>query len=91
MQALALLLISTGLATATLDQNATDPLTLEKTIPLEGVTGRIDHMAVDLPGQRLFVAALANNTVEVVDLKAAKGSRVFPASPNPRGLRMFRK
>lgn len=41
-----------------------------KSIPLPGVEGRIDHMAVDLDGQRLFVAALGNNTLEIVDLAA---------------------
>jgi hypothetical protein len=29
------------------------------------VNGRIDHFAADLKGQRLFVAALGNQTVEV--------------------------
>jgi DNA-binding beta-propeller fold protein YncE len=91
MQALALLLISTGLATATLDQNATAPLTLEKTIPLEGVTGRIDHMAVDVPGQRLFVAALANNTVEVVDLKAGKRIQSLSGFAEPQGIAYVQK
>src|SRR5207245_3595869 len=35
---------------------------------------RIDHFAVDAAGERLFVCALGNNTVEVVDLR--KGVRV---------------
>src|SRR5262245_30583651 len=43
-------------------------LQLVQTIPLPGVERRIDHLAVDVPGQRLFVAALGNNTLEVVDL-----------------------
>jgi len=50
------------------------PLRLIQTVPLPGVRGRIDHLAVDVAGQRLFVAALGNNTVEVIDLK--KGERV---------------
>jgi DNA-binding beta-propeller fold protein YncE len=37
-------------------------------IPLEGVEGRIDHLGFDSAQNRLFVAALGNNTVEVVDL-----------------------
>src|SRR4030095_16801560 len=46
---------------------AMEPLVkLSKTIALPGVSGRIDHLDVDLPGQRLFVAALGNNTVEVI-------------------------
>jgi hypothetical protein len=47
-------------------------LTLVQTIPLPGVKGRLDHMAVDLAGDRLFVAASDNNTLEVVDLAAGK-------------------
>jgi hypothetical protein len=44
------------------------PLVLEATIPLDGVAGRIDHMAVDLRRNRLLVAELGNDTVDVVDL-----------------------
>ena len=47
-------------------QDATAPLTLDKTIPMPKVEGRIDHMAADVAGQRLFVAALGNNTVEEI-------------------------
>src|SRR5262249_339893 len=47
---------------------------LKQTIPLPGVEGRIDHFASDPSGQRLFVCALGNNTVEVLDLQ--KGERV---------------
>ncbi len=43
-----------------------------QTIPLPGVKGRLDHMGVDLEQKRLFVAAVANNTLEVVDLTAGK-------------------
>ncbi|MGE5376473.1 MAG: YncE family protein [Bacteroidota bacterium] len=43
---------------------------LIQTIPLPGVEGRIDHLSVDLKGQRLFVAAVGNNTVEALDLKS---------------------
>jgi DNA-binding beta-propeller fold protein YncE len=50
------------------------PLQLIQTIPLPHVEGRIDHLSIDIRGQRLFIAALGNNTVEVVDLK--KGERV---------------
>ncbi len=47
---------------------------LKQTIPLPGVEGRIDHLAFDASGERLFVCALGNNTVEVIDLR--KGERV---------------
>jgi hypothetical protein len=51
-------------------QQPTVPLTLDKSIPMSKVEGRIDHLAVDIAGQRLFVAALGNNSVELLDLKA---------------------
>src|SRR5437763_16881714 len=49
-------------------------LKLKQTIPLPGVEGRIDHFALDAAGDRLFVCALGNNTVEVLDLR--KGQRI---------------
>src|SRR5216117_1751829 len=50
------------------------PLQLKQTIALPGVEGRIDHFALDASGERLFVCALGNNTVEVLDLR--KGERI---------------
>jgi DNA-binding beta-propeller fold protein YncE len=50
------------------------PLKLKQTIQLPGVEGRIDHFASDPSGQRLFVCALGNNSLEVIDLR--KGERV---------------
>jgi DNA-binding beta-propeller fold protein YncE len=47
---------------------------LKQTITLPGVEGRIDHLALDPSGERLFVCALGNNTVEVLDLR--KGERI---------------
>lgn len=49
-------------------------LQLKQTIALSGVEGRIDHFALDAAGDRLFVCALGNNTVEVLDLR--KGQRI---------------
>jgi DNA-binding beta-propeller fold protein YncE len=49
-------------------------LQLKQTIPLPGVEGRIDHLDLDAAEERLFVCALGNNTVEVLDLR--KGERV---------------
>jgi DNA-binding beta-propeller fold protein YncE len=49
-------------------------LKLTQTIPLPGVEGRIDHLAVDAVGERLFVCALGSNSVEVLNLR--KGQRI---------------
>jgi len=53
-------------------------LRLLQTIPLSGVSGRLDHMAVDLEKKRLFVAAVANGTLEVLDLDAGKVINSIP-------------
>jgi hypothetical protein len=60
-----------GLAIPTSAQEK-QALRLVQTIPLPGVKGRLDHMAADLQGKRLFVAAVANNSLQVVDLTGGK-------------------
>ena len=62
------------------------PLNLVQTIPMPKVDGRIDHMAADVAGCRLFVAALGNNTVEVLDLKAGKLIQSLPGFAEPQGI-----
>ena len=61
-------------------------LRLVQTIPLPNVDGRIDHMAVDVTGQRLFIAALGNNSVEVLDLRAGKHLKSITAFSEPQGV-----
>ena len=61
-------------------------LQLVQTIPLPHVEGRIDHLAVDLQGQRLFVAALGNNTLEVLDLKAGTRLHTITGLHEPQGV-----
>jgi hypothetical protein len=53
------------------------PLKLLQKIPLPGVPGALDHMGVDVQGQRLFIPAEQHQTVEVVDLKAGKRIRTL--------------
>ena len=53
------------------------PLRLIRTIPLPGVPGALDHMGIDVRGQRLFIPAEQHQTVEVVDLKAGKRIRTL--------------
>jgi DNA-binding beta-propeller fold protein YncE len=63
-----------------------EPLRLEKTIPLPGVQGRIDHLSIDVKNQRLFVAALGNNTVEVIDLEQGKRIHSISGLREPQGV-----
>jgi DNA-binding beta-propeller fold protein YncE len=66
-------------------------LTLERTIPLPGVDGRIDHFGIDVDGGRLFVAALGNQTVEVVDFKQGKAIRSLAGIAEPQGIFYLRE
>jgi DNA-binding beta-propeller fold protein YncE len=62
------------------------PLELTKTIAMPGVRGRIDHLDIDLSGERLFVAALGNNTVEIIDLRAGAVSVRLESLREPQGV-----
>ncbi len=62
------------------------PLTLVKTILMPGVEGRIDHFALDAKDQRLYVAALGNNTVEVIDLTTGKVIHQITGLKEPQGV-----
>ena len=61
-------------------------LKLTHTIPLNGVQGRFDHLAIDAKGRRLFVAALGNNSLEVIDLAAGKRIQSVPGMSKPTGV-----
>src|SRR6476659_8791287 len=69
-----------------LAQTSSAPLVLEKKIPLGEVSGRIDHLGIDLKRQRLFVAELGNNSVGVVDLAAGKVLRTIAGMLEPQGV-----
>jgi hypothetical protein len=61
----ALLAVLIAAPAATAAEPAGSPLVLEAQIPLGRVAGRIDHLAVDLKRQLLFVAELGNDTIGV--------------------------
>ncbi len=65
---------------------ASEPLREVKTIALPGVEGRIDHFAYDAANNTLFVAALGNNTVEVVDVAAGKVVKSIVGLREPQGV-----
>ena len=76
--------IVAGLASA--QQVESLPVRLEAKIPLGDVRGRIDHLAIDLARQRLFVAELGNDSVGVVDLKDRKVLRTISGLKEPQGV-----
>jgi YVTN family beta-propeller protein len=61
-------------------------LKLEKEIVLPGVKGRLDHVSVDVPGKRLFVAALGNGTIEVLDVTKNERTAQIPGLLQPQGV-----
>lgn len=71
---------------AMMAQAAEPPLVLERTIPLHGVRGRIDHMAFDGGRQRLIVAELGNDTVDVIDVVAAVPVHRITGLHEPQGV-----
>jgi DNA-binding beta-propeller fold protein YncE/protein-tyrosine-phosphatase len=66
--------------------SAQSPLSLVGTIDLPRVEGRIDHLAVDVNARRLYVAALGNNTVEVLDLKSSAHLKSLAGFREPQGI-----
>src|ERR1700688_5090209 len=72
-----------GFVSRAQSQTALAPLNLIQTIPLPGVAGALDHMAIDLQRQRLFVPAELRETFEVVDLKAGKRIRTISDIGHP--------
>ena len=61
-------------------------LSLKSHIALPNVKGRIDHFSADLKGQRLFMAGVGNNTLEVIDLKSGKQVRTISDLAEPQGV-----
>ncbi len=61
-------------------------LSLHARVDLAGVNGRIDHLSADLEGHRLFVSALGNHTVEVIDMQDGKRLASIPDLPEPQGV-----
>lgn len=69
--------------------HASEPLTLQRKIALPGVEGRIDHMILDATGKRLWIAALSNDSVEVVDLDAGERIKHIEGVLEPTGMALW--
>ncbi|CAN5485984.1 hypothetical protein BH11BAC5_BH11BAC5_54970 [soil metagenome] len=64
----------------------TDYLKFEKVIVMPGLKGRIDHMDVNLKDKTIYIAALGNNTVEVVDIENGKLVHSIKGLDKPQGV-----
>jgi len=68
----AILLALSLVVAVRVDAQANAPLKLLHTTPLPDFKGDLDHFAVDLKGNRLFVTAEVHKTVEVFNLKTGE-------------------
>src|SRR3954464_6238578 len=83
---LLLCLVYCGIGLSAQAQEAS-PLHLVQTLTLDkSVTGKFDHMAVDVKGGRLFLTAAAHGSIEVFDLKAGKWMRSISGLGKPAGI-----
>jgi hypothetical protein len=83
---IATLFLATSLLGSLAAGQESPALSLEAQRPLPNVKGRIDHSSVDVKGQRLFVAAVDNHTVEVVDLKSGQRVHTIAELAEPQGV-----
>ena len=81
-----LFMLACSLSVSSAHTGQAQTLKLLHTVPLPGVKGRFDHFAIDVNGQRLFVAALGNNTLEVVDIAQAKRIHSITGLHKPTGV-----
>lgn len=58
-------------------------------IELPALSGPIDHMAVDVAGAKLFVAAGENHSVEAIDLKAGRVTTRVTGSRQPQRISLI--
>jgi DNA-binding beta-propeller fold protein YncE len=61
-------------------------LILQKTIIMPSVNGRIDHMDVNLKNGIVYVAALGNNSLEIVDINQGKVLHSITGLNGPQGV-----
>src|SRR5215207_1339193 len=77
---------TTSQSDETSQSGGTSTLEQVQAIALPNVSGRIDHMALDSQAGRLFVAALGNNTLEVIDLNAGTVADEIKGLKEPQGV-----
>lgn len=79
-------LVFFALTAAVEEAAAQSLLRLDNRIPLGAVSGRIDHLAIDLARGHLFVAELGNDTVGVIDLATGKKIASINDVDEPQGV-----
>jgi YVTN family beta-propeller protein len=80
---LALAIVSVGLDPALAEAPS---FAIDGHIPLGAIKGRIDHLAADVEGHRLFVAELGNDSVAVIDLTTGRQLARIDGLAEPQGI-----
>src|SRR5436309_10471811 len=72
---------------AEIQSQPSTPLRLVQRLTMDkGVTGRFDHMAVDVQGGRLFLTAADHHSIQIFDLKSGKWMRSVTGLGKPAGI-----
>jgi DNA-binding beta-propeller fold protein YncE len=86
LSGLALAVVAILFPLASLAQSPAPVFHLARTIALPGVASKFDHLAIDVAGNRLFIAATSINSVEVIHLKTDKVLESITGLGKPHGL-----
>jgi WD40 repeat protein len=81
-----IILVSVVLLNCSTTIHQSDELKLIKAISLPSVKGRIDHMDVNIKDRIVYVAALGNNSVEVVDIAKGIVMHSIKTVDEPQGI-----
>jgi DNA-binding beta-propeller fold protein YncE len=82
----AALTIVTGLHSVSFAQQPKEPVTLIRSIPIPGIEGDFDFLAVDLKRDHLFIAAEEHHTVEVFEASTGKHLHSITGLKTPHTL-----
>lgn len=83
--ALALAILAAS-ASIMFSQVAVSPVALKVTIPLPEAKGRLDHLGVDVKGQRIFLAEIGSGGVQAINLATNKSMHTITGFGEPQGI-----
>ena len=66
--------------------SGTNLLVKQAAIPMPGIKGRIDHLDINLKEKIVYIAALGNNSLEVVDIGKGKVLKTIIGLNEPQGV-----
>src|SRR5450755_437933 len=86
MKKIAVAILIASLSYFYAQSQTSSPLPLTRSIPLKGVPGKFDHFAFDTAGNRLFIAATGNHSVEVLNVETGQIVDSITGLGKPHGL-----